>query len=211
MIRILFSFLLLLVDVAHADIAGTFLLVETKLPTHGTLAGSGLTFTPDGTAVLYYDGNGIATWDIAQRKTISSIPTEDRRFMLSHDGTRIANEAKQSIRLHDAKSGKLLHELPAPPTDRHPPKGGSGLLFRALGFGEESRRFFSANPDDVQVWDVATGKMLGRIAPNKGKPGNAPPVHNRTAGAGSPSNTLKVARHRFWAEVNGTGRTGPIN
>jgi WD40 repeat protein len=145
--------------------------VETRLPTRGSSAGTCVTFTPDG-AVVYYDGRGIVTWDIAQRKTIATIPTKEWLFVLSPDGTRIANGFDASIRLYDAKSGQLLHELRPPPTDAKPGPGADLPFFRLIGFGERSKQFFTANPDDLQVWDVATGKMVGRIA-HDGNPRNA--------------------------------------
>lgn len=151
---------------------------EIALPERFRSGGAGLTFSADGAALLCFGGKGIAAWDIARGEVVSHIDTNDWPFVLSPDGTRIANGSDRSIRLHDAKMGELLHTLEPPLTNAPPAPGAELPFFRANGFDERARHFFTTTPDGIQVWDVASGKMIRRIQ-RKDPPHNNGSVQSR--------------------------------
>jgi hypothetical protein len=136
---------------------------EIILPNLGPSSGTSLTFTPDASALLYYDGAGIARFDLAKGETVARIPTTRWGFTLAPDGTRIANDFGDSVRIHDAATGRQLHALTAPPAPPVPKPGDVPDFFRAAGFGEGARRVFTVGRSDVHVWDLATGTMVDRI------------------------------------------------
>ena len=130
-----------------------------------TLRGSGyrLAISQDGKRVVAATGMKVLTWDLTTRKQIAafrmgkpgfaSSPRPISALAISPDGERIAavgnNEEEVQVQ---TMTGNLLAVLKGnSPTDH----------FLAVRFTSDGNRIVTAGYETVQVWEAATGKLLG--------------------------------------------------
>jgi WD40 repeat protein len=137
---------------------------EFVLPDRGGKHGMGVAFTGDSSKFAWWDGKGIALWDLAQAKMVGTIQPAGWMFVMSQDGKVVATdmtaEAPPVIKIYDVATGKEMHQLARPAGDG--PKKES--LFHTCSFDRTGAKLFTRTDVDLQVWDVKTGKMLRRIA-----------------------------------------------
>jgi WD40 repeat protein len=152
---------------------------EIVLPNRGGQHGMCPVFTPNSNTLLWWDGKGIALWDLQQQKVVGSIEPANWTFVLSPEGTKLATDMMLSdekgkteyvIKIYDIATRKELHQLVRP-------AGGDGkkAVFRTCGFDATATKLFTRNEADLQVWDVKTGKLLRHLARPK------PPFDNGSA------------------------------
>ncbi len=115
-------------------------------------------FSPDSNTLVAGSAN-VFQWDLASGKRVRAFPTNDtRQLEFSPDGSIIAASDYGTVRLFDAESGDVLHELPdhrfsgVPCMDFSP----DGALI-ATG---EGLPFEVASPSGIRLWDVASGQEL---------------------------------------------------
>jgi WD40 repeat protein len=140
-------------------------------------------FTADGRSLLWWDGRGVAIWDLAAGKVVGTIDTGAWQFTLSPDARLLAADAQGAaiggggeavIRIYDVATRQELKKLTPLPE-----LGGS--LFRTCGFDATASKFFTRSDVDVQVWDTKTWKMLRRL-PRKEPPANNASAHSPRGG-----------------------------
>jgi WD40 repeat protein len=141
---------------------------EIVLPNRGGQHGMCPAFTPNSNMLLWWDGKGIAIWDLQQQKVVGSIEPANWTFVLSPDGTKLATDMKLSdgkgktehvIKIYHVATRKEIHQLSRP-------VGGDAkkAVFRTCGFDATGTKLFTRNEADLQVWDVKTGKLLRHLA-----------------------------------------------
>jgi WD40 repeat protein len=126
---------------------------------------TGVTFYPDGTRVAFIDCHGlIRVWEMAARKLAVAIETIDpsgpctnwwTRLSVSPDGRLLAVAGPdQVLRLFDAYTGQLLHEL-----DGHDDRL-YGLAFSADG------TLLAVGSEDttITIWEAATAALRLRLS-----------------------------------------------
>ncbi len=96
---------------------------EIDLPDSLGSPGATAEFIADGRVLLYFDGKGITSWDVAAQKPLSIIPADHWSFVVSADGTLVAGNRDDfsAVALYDAATGRQLHELQAPPSEARGP------------------------------------------------------------------------------------------
>lgn len=140
---------------------------EIVLPNRGGRHGMSPYFTPDGASLLWYDGKGVAVWDLAQEKVVATIDTPGWQSNLSPDGRLLANDINDDggkkkvepvVKVFEVATQKELFELtrPAGGGDHEPG-------FRSCGFDAKGAKLYTRTDKDLQVWDTKTGKLLRRI------------------------------------------------
>jgi WD40 repeat protein len=163
---------------------------EIVLPSRGARHGIRPVFTADGSSLLWWDGKGIAVWDLAQEKVVGTIDAPGWQYNLSADGKLLAADPEEGqkadwvVKVYDVAARKELHTLarPAGGGDREPG-------FRSCGFDAKGAKLFTRTDQDLQVWDVKTGKMLRRVKTQK-------PPHLGYMTAGTPDGRYLTVHDR---------------
>ncbi len=124
---------------------------------------SGLVFSADGRTLWTAAANGVNRWDTATGKELPVLPlgadSRSASCRPSPDG-RVVVVAKLGgfggwrSRLIDGATGRTLHEFAA---DAHSPGG--------LAFAPDGRTLAVTNGRDVTLWEVASGRLRGRLPP----------------------------------------------
>jgi WD40 repeat protein len=133
-----------------------------------------IAFAPDGKTVAASTTNDLVVWDLATGKQFRRFVVPEHFvhcFAWSPDGKTLAlgcqrptDDPLYTVRLLDADSGKLVREIRAHETH-----------ITAVAFSPDGKRLASSSDDrwlasgrslvgDVRLWDVATGKLLRRLA-----------------------------------------------
>jgi hypothetical protein len=137
---------------------------EIRLPGRGRSHGMSPAFSPDSATLLWYEGRGIAIWDLAQEKLVDTIQTYNWAFVLSPDGKKLAADRAPNLpvdrpmQVYDVATRQLIHEL-SRPQGREAAKPS----FNAYGFDRTGDKLYTRTDVDLQVWDMTTGKMLRHI------------------------------------------------
>ena len=121
-----------------------------------------LTFSPDSKTLvsISYDRK-VRFWDVATGKSLKTpIRCGNNRLWgasLSPDGKTLAVSDRDTIKLCDVNTGKLLHTLT-----------GHNDLIRSISFSPNGRQLASGSQDKtIKLWDVTTGKLINTIAEHK--------------------------------------------
>jgi WD40 repeat protein/serine/threonine protein kinase/tetratricopeptide (TPR) repeat protein len=156
-------------------LAHTELLV---LPWNGE--GTSLAFSPDGSRVAAAGMGALKEWDARTGKELLSLghrpndPNKVLGFAFSPDGTRLATtaiafnkegpplptSARHIFRIHDAETGKVLHDWIVS-TSALP-----GLAPGSLAFSPDGTRLAAPLAGGVWMWDTKTGKLVERLTPD---------------------------------------------
>ncbi len=130
---------------------GTWKLLRTLTADTGSLA-----FSPDSRWIALGSDAGVGIWETATAKLVRTLPGQKgvRAVAFSRDGQWLASVGvenfKQSTKLWDPKSGRLISTLPT---------GGPDLAFSPDG------RLLAVAAGDAQVWDVASGSQVYALTP----------------------------------------------
>lgn len=110
-------------------------------------------FSPDGKGLLVASNHALLLFDPATGKELRRFdhPGDCRSVAFSPDGNRFAAGCQGIVRLCESRTGKVVRELPWPGKARL-------LVFSADGKQLAGRSEF--HPSGVQVWDLASGKLL---------------------------------------------------
>ncbi len=135
--------------------------------------GEGVDFSPDGRTLAIAGGEGsVELWDVATRKKLrelkdpaaaTSAEPALSAVRYSPDGSVIAAGGQEAnhVTLWDAASGRVL----AGPIITNPP--GSGA--QSIAFSPDSQRIaVPGAPGSVGIWEVATGRRVGRLVVGSG-------------------------------------------
>lgn len=120
-----------------------------------------LAFTPDGNALATAAEGKVLLWDIAARKVDGTFPDKPpspiSSLAISPDGRTLASgHLDKVIRLWNASTGKLLHEL-----------AGSQECVTNVRFSPNGKLLASGGPEAaVRLWDPNTGKELRTFTRN---------------------------------------------
>jgi WD40 repeat protein len=89
--------------------------------------------------------------------------------IFSPDGRHIAASAVErdafTVDLRDAATLRRRHELIVYPASVYDPGADGGYHVRSKAFTPDSRRLFTCDGHNGQLWDVATGKLLFELRP----------------------------------------------
>jgi RNA polymerase sigma factor (sigma-70 family) len=134
-----------------------------------TFAPSSLAFMPDGkTMAVATWGHVVHLYDIATGKELPrgwGLRLPARSIGMTPDGRTLATANNDSIQLWDCATGKRRQHF----------EGHEGLV-TTVHLSADGRRLLSAGADGtVRVWDMATGKLLAKVALALG--GEYPGVH----------------------------------
>ncbi len=156
---------------AATTITGTTLYDTTTWKPVGPPLGSspggsnGIDFSPDGRTLAIAGGKGrVELWDVATRKRLPQLtdPAADEPGLeivrYSPDGRVIAAGGREAnhVTLWAAESGRVIGR----PIIVKPPESGGA---QSIAFSPDSRRIaVPGAPGTVGIWDVATGRRVGR-------------------------------------------------
>ncbi len=135
--------------------------------------GSALTlaFSPDGRmlATAAYGVDTLQLWDVAKGRTLRTLrmagPGAARTFAFSPDGTLLATVAGDgAIDLWDVVRGGAPRRLRSQASPPSPPGAGSVSAYRSVAFSADGRVLASGDAAGVDLWEVATGRALRRLA-----------------------------------------------
>ena len=117
-----------------------------------------LSFSRDGRRFAFNDGFSAKVWDTQTWKQVCNV-TDDKNFIrgvaLSPDGQILAftRSDDTAIRLLDVASGRIVHTL-----------NGHLLSVTIALFSPDGKRIAAADDNDtIKLWDVNTGRDLGRF------------------------------------------------
>jgi WD40 repeat protein len=126
----------------------------------GEVEGAGAAeFTPDGRTLVHICEGGLRAWNIGDGKLVRTVrdprPT-GTRFFLSADAQTWACSTPpervpvDEVTLGDTATGKALRTIVTGPFD-------------SLILSRDGGRLCLAHPNDVRVWETATGQLLDRV------------------------------------------------
>lgn len=121
-------------------------------------------FTPNAQALLVIEENAIREYDVVTNKELRRFPHQHvHRLAISPDGRIIASNSGSEIYLWDLITGKQLRALAG-----HEVGVEGGLAFspdgKTLASSGNKRTDNERVIAEVRLWDVATGKELGKFA-----------------------------------------------
>jgi WD40 repeat protein len=142
--------------IKNQDIQLRDLLTGADLPTlkpHGNRVRS-IALSSDG-KTFASGGDDVKLWDLANGGALRRL-TASRSFVVgfSPDGKTVASEnTKGGIDLFNVPSGTLLRSLGEPSMENHP------NAITSIAFSPDNKTF-AAVRDEVELWDVSTGKKI---------------------------------------------------
>jgi len=116
--------------------------------------GSGLTFSPDGRALVSASADkGTHVWDVANGRELLALSLCGQSFAFSPDGRILAAAADTTIKLYDLASGRELRSF-----------ANHGSTVSSVTFQSDGRYLFSGSVDGwVRIWDPDTGTQVAAL------------------------------------------------
>ncbi len=128
-----------------------------------------LVFSPNGKMLASRRGDHVDLWDLAMGRQLPGLEMEGLHSILLAPGAQAILAGRDSIRVHDSRSGKLLHEWSADPGTRFGGSEREGSFYAAhqgLGRGialtPDGKILAAAQGTRVRRWRLATGEEIDR-------------------------------------------------